>query len=97
MDEQLCRCGQLTLRTLDGGGRLLSLDVTLDPVPLPGPMAELGAVLDGRTTYTVHRNGDCHVRTPVVMRARPAGRTPLQQVHRAHRCEQVAGCRTMNR
>lgn len=91
MDERVCRCGQLTLLALDGAGRAGSLDVVLDPDPLPDPMAELGAIIDGRTTFTVHRNGDVHHRHPLVIRARPAGRTPRQQVLQSHRCSQVAG------
>jgi hypothetical protein len=87
MDQRQCRtCGQATLLGLDGAGRALSLDVVLDPDPLDSPMAELGAVLEGRTTYTLHRNGDLHHRHPLVIRARPAGRTPRQQVLQSHRC-----------
>jgi hypothetical protein len=95
MQQRICRCGQLTLLALDGAGLAGSLDVVLDPDPIPDPMAELGAVLDGRTTYTVHANGDTHHRHPLVIRARPAGHTPRQQVHQSHRCTPVAGWATM--
>ena len=95
MRERQCRCGQLTLLGLDGAGRAGSLDVVLDPQPLDSPMAELGAVLLGHVTYTLHRNGDLHHRHPLVIRARPAGSTPRQQVLQSHQCAAVAGRKTM--
>lgn len=96
MQQRPCaHCGRLTLHALDGAGTPGSLDVVLDPEPLDSPMAELGAVLDGRTTFTVHANGDTHHRHPLVIRARPAGRTPRQQVLASHRCSTVAGRSTL--
>jgi hypothetical protein len=86
------RCGADTWLAVDP-----PLDVVLDPQPLPTPMAELGAVLAGHATYTVHRNGDTHLRHPLVIRARPAGQTPRQQVLQDHRCQAEAGRETMSR
>lgn len=90
MRTRTCRCGAETWLALDA-----PLDVVLDPTPLDSPMAELGSVLAGHRTYTVHRNGDTHLRHPLVIRARPAGLTPRQTVHQDHRCEPVAGTRTL--
>jgi hypothetical protein len=92
MKIRTCRCGADTWLAVDP-----PLDVVLDPDPIPSPMAELGCILDGRQTYTVHANGDVHHRHPLVIRARPAGHTPRQTVHADHACQAVAGCDTMGR
>lgn len=85
MDTRKCsRCRASTWPAVDNGGRA-GLPVVLDPTPLDS-MGELGALLTGRRTYTVHRNGDVHARTVQSIRGRPAGRTLRQTVHADHAC-----------
>lgn len=85
MDRRKCsRCGATTWPASDGGNRG-GLPVTLDPTPLDS-MGELGALLTGRRTYTVHANGDVHARTVQTIRTRPAGAALRQTVHADHAC-----------
>lgn len=88
MDRKKCRrCGRDVLSGTSNGGRAAGVDVQLDLLELT-PLGELDAAHDGRRTWTMHSNGDVHVRGPVAMLERPAGHALRQTVHADHRCEQ---------
>lgn len=81
----MTRCPHCHLEVIRGRDDTGS-DVTLDAAPL-NPMGELGAVLTGRGTWTVHQGGRLIAyRTPHAMRHRPAGTTARQSVHPGHHC-----------
>lgn len=67
------------------GTRRAAVDVALDPAPL-NPPAELGRLLAGCRTWTLHSGGQAHPRTAATIRARPAGTIPRQTVLADHRC-----------
>lgn len=88
MNRRKCkRCGAVTWPAEDHRGKG-GLPVTLDPTPLDS-MGELGALLVGRRTYTVHSNGDVYARTVHTIASRPAGRTLRQTVHADHACQNL--------
>jgi hypothetical protein len=75
-----CRAEVALVRTSSG------IDVHLDPEPLT-PLAELVALMAGRWTFTRWTmSGDVHTRTPLKIKARPAGTVPRQDVHASHEC-----------
>lgn len=82
---QCTSCGADVLEARTTAG----LDVRVDATRL-STLGELDAVLAGVPTYTHHViPGDLAHRYPLVIRSRPAGVTPRQDVHPAHRCGQT--------
>ena len=76
------RCRSKVIEVLTESG----FDVRLDPDPLD-PLGELLAAMAGRSTYTRHvGSGAVHHRPARVIRERPAGTRPRQDVHPDHVC-----------
>jgi hypothetical protein len=90
MERTRHRCGAAVWAGQSGGGRLLALDVVLDPAPLDAA-GELRALHDGRRTWTMHPRrdalGDVFARTAAVIRVRPAVLGQWQTVHADHVCQ----------
>jgi hypothetical protein len=65
-----------------------ALESAVDPVPL-GTLGEAVALLQGRNTLAVHRDGGRFIldrRHPLQIKARPAGATDREDVMAEHRC-----------
>ncbi len=90
MEQTRHRCGAAVWTGQSGGGRLLALDVVLDPAPLDAA-GELAALRQGRRTWTMHPRrdalGDVFTRTAAVIRVRPATSGQRWSVHADHVCE----------
>lgn len=64
-------------------------DVKLDPAELD-PLAELGATVAGRGTYSLRWvRGEVYPRSPYKIAHQPAGSDPFVRVHAEHRCQQT--------
>lgn len=81
-----CSCRQLVLAGLDDD--TCALEVTCDPHPL-SPLGEALALVEGRRTLALHRDGSRWVldrRDSYDITAEPAGTKHREDVVREHRC-----------
>jgi hypothetical protein len=82
------RCGRDVIGGWSGTGQILSVQVTVDAAPIPGPEQELRwLAVAGCRTWTLHAvAAQLHPRSARTIRLRPAGTRPRQTVHPEHRC-----------